>query len=59
VLEDDEGWLSALKRNRVENIVATSIDVVKDKTKLTFEDIPILFQGPLEATNVDRYFIIE
>jgi hypothetical protein len=40
----DEGWLLASKRSRIESIAATSIDVMKDKTHLTFEDIPIIFR---------------
>ncbi len=55
----DEGWLSASKQKQVDHQVASSIDARMDKTKLTFEDIPILFQGPAEATNVDRFFVVE
>jgi hypothetical protein len=34
-------------------------DARRPKTKLSFEDIPILFQMAEEATHIIRYFVIE
>ena len=56
--EDDE-WLQASKRARTGNSFSSSIDASQPLPCLDYEDIPILFQGPAEAENVNRFFVVE
>jgi hypothetical protein len=60
LIAHNDGWLVAsVQQSKTNNPVSSSIDVTWSKTKITFEDIPILFQGPHMATNVNRYFVVE
>ena len=59
-LEGHDGeWLEMAVAPTVMATLSSSIDFSKPKCKLVLEDIPILFQGPEDATKVDRYFVIE
>jgi hypothetical protein len=55
----NEEWLHISNRSRTGDSFSSSIDVTKPLPRLVYEDIPILFQGPLEAEKVNRYFVVE
>jgi hypothetical protein len=55
----DDGWVAFADGSKSENPISLSINATWSKTKLSFEDIPILFQMAEEATHIIRYFVIE
>ena len=55
----DDEWLENAVRLNMEERLSSSIDVTHSKSKISFEDIPVLFQGPEQATKVDRFFVVE
>ena len=55
----NEEWLNSSKKMRKGDTLSSSIDVNHPIPRLVYEDIPVLFQGPEEAENVRRYFVVE
>ena len=56
----DNSWAFGMVPVNTPQVQSTSIDYSQTKAEqLSFEDIPILYQTPQEATRSDRWFVVE